>query len=98
MRSRYSAFALGDEEYLRETWHPGTVPDGDILDPSTRWLGLEIVDSPVAEGKKGVVEFIARYRDSKEHGELRERSRFVFQSERWWYLDGTHASGGTIGE
>ena len=44
MRSRYTAFVVGDARYLEETWHPGTRPDELDLSPSLRWTGLEIVD------------------------------------------------------
>lgn len=43
MRSRYTAFTLGDEAYLRATWHPSTRPQEPIVDSEpVRWLGLEI--------------------------------------------------------
>lgn len=93
MRSRYTAFAVGDGGYLLSTWHPGTAPAELSLDDGTRWLGLEILDAPPVadDAKRGVVEFIARYREaSGELGRVHERSRFVRQSGRWWYLDGVH--------
>lgn len=90
MRSRYSAFALGDADYLMSSWHPGTAPASVELDDHVRWTGLEIHD--VRGGgpgeSRGVVEFTAHYREAGRDRELRERSRFVFQSGRWWYLDG----------
>ncbi|KAA9110883.1 YchJ family protein [Microbacterium rhizomatis] len=90
MRSRYTAFFIGDAGYLADSWHPGTRPDDIALDPALRWQGLTIVDvQGGAEGDtRGSVEFRARWRDGSESGELCERSRFVRQSERWWYLDG----------
>lgn len=93
MRSRYSAFALGLEVYLYATWHPGTVPDGPLIDQRTVWIDLEILDAPApaADAKRGVVEFQARYRDAGTIQVLHERSRFVRQSGRWWYLDGVHS-------
>ncbi|MBC7858667.1 MAG: hypothetical protein H7Z39_07770 [Burkholderiaceae bacterium] len=46
MRSRYTAYTLGNEAYLRATWHPSTRPGEAIVDESgaekTKWLGLEI--------------------------------------------------------
>ena len=30
MRSRYTAFVVGDAAYLSATWHPGTRPETDI--------------------------------------------------------------------
>jgi SEC-C motif-containing protein len=90
MRSRYTAFVVGDAAYLSETWHPGTRPDDLTLDPDQRWTGLEI--AAVGEGaeadKRGVVEFRAAWRHGRDRGVLHERSRFVQQGGRWWYLDG----------
>ncbi len=85
MRSRYSAFVVGDENYLWRTWHPRTRPDS--VDASgTKWLGLRILDV-VAGGEgdsHGVVEFEARFVG----GVLRERSRFERRAGRWFYVDG----------
>lgn len=95
MRSRYTAFVVGDAQHLLATWHPGTRPDSLEPDPETVWVGLEIV--AVAGGndgdKRGTVEFAASYRIRGSSGVhvQRERSRFVRQSDRWWYLDGVVA-------
>jgi len=44
MRSRYSAFAVGDLDYVWRTWHPRTRPEA--LTPSDEaWTGLEILDT-----------------------------------------------------
>ncbi len=90
MRSRYTAFVVGDERHLRETWHPGTRPAAIELDPAQRWTGLHIVatDAGGEDDTRGVVEFQAHWREGKRDGVLHERSRFVRQSGRWWYLDG----------
>ena len=87
MRSRYTAFAVGDADYLARTWHPGTRPETLDLEPDLRWRGLEIV-SAEAGHKRGTVEFRASWSQGGTRGVLHERSRFVRQSERWWYLDG----------
>ena len=44
MRSRYSAYTRGLEDYLRATWHPSTLPAGPIVDTIAppQWLGLEV--------------------------------------------------------
>lgn len=90
MRSRYSAFAVGDAAYLRQTWHPGTRPDELELDPDMRWSGLDILDVAGGgpEDRRGTVEFVASWWRGNRTGSMRERSRFVRQSGRWWYLDG----------
>lgn len=92
MRSRYTAFVVGDDRHLAGTWHPGTRPAVVDLDPHLRWTGLEIL-ATTAGGpgdRRGTVEFRAGWRDGRESGVLHEASRFVFQSDRWWYLDGEH--------
>ena len=84
MRSRYSAFALGDAAYLLRTWHPRTRPAALDLDPELTWLSLQVLDTGPAE-----VEFIARYRGPGGRGFLRERSRFAQRDGTWFYVDGT---------
>jgi SEC-C motif-containing protein len=95
MRSRYTAFTRRDGAYLAATWHPGTRPDDTEPDVGIRWTGLEIVDAPTPTPNRGVVEFRAHYRSGGTRGALHERSRFVFQSGRWWYLDGATPRGGS---
>ncbi len=79
MRSRYSAFAVGDAEYLWRTWHPRTRPEQVELDPSTTWTGLEVL-----EAADDTVEFRAHH----DRGVRHERSRFAQRAGRWFYLDG----------
>ncbi|QIS15269.1 hypothetical protein F5544_37205 [Nocardia arthritidis] len=90
MRSRYTAFAVGDAEYLKRSWHPRTRPRELTLDPGQRWLFLEIVRTerggPFDDA--GTVEFVAHYRSGGGRGELHETSRFVRVDGAWTYLDG----------
>lgn len=90
MRSRYSAFAVGDAAYLLRSWHSRTRPKTLTLDPGQRWTRLEIV---AATGggvfhTEGTVEFRAHYRAGGRRGVLHERSRFLREDGRWVYLDG----------
>lgn len=57
MRSRFSAFAVGDAGYLLRTWHPRTRPEELRIDPEVVWTSLQIVEATEDE-----VEFIARNR------------------------------------
>jgi SEC-C motif domain protein len=86
MRSRYSAYALGDVDHLFRSWHPATRPDDLAELPRLDWCGLEILDrvdgGPADE--TGVVEFVARHAG----GRLHERSRFTRRAGRWVYVDG----------
>ncbi|WP_037176520.1 YchJ family protein [Rhodococcus sp. UNC363MFTsu5.1] len=89
MRSRYSAFAVGDADYLRQTWHPSTRPDRLTLDPDQRWTRLDILGHTGGGlfENEGTVEFEAHYVHSGQRDSLREHSRFVREDGRWLYLD-----------
>lgn len=87
MRSRYSAFALSNIDYLSLTWHPETRPADLTLDSGERWVGLEVLDAG-SEGDVGWVHFKATSRDGKGFAVLEEESRFVREAGRWYYRDG----------
>jgi SEC-C motif-containing protein len=89
MRSRYTAYTLDDEDYIRATWYPRTLPQGKLTatEPDVKWTGLE-VRKFVAEGERATVEFIARYKIGGRAYKMHEVSRFVFEEGRWYYLDG----------
>ncbi|HJW24883.1 MAG TPA: YchJ family metal-binding protein [Rhodocyclaceae bacterium] len=90
MRSRYSAYVLGLEDYLLATWHPSTRPQGLDLaaEPAPKWLGLEVKRHQTLDDSHAVVEFVARYRVAGRGQRLHETSRFVRQEGRWFYVDG----------
>ena len=82
MRSRFSAYALGESDYVWRTWHPRTRPDKVDLDPRTSWTRLEIIEST---GE--TVEFRAHF-EGAATGVQHERSTFAERAGRWFYLDG----------
>ncbi len=91
MRSRYTAFVVGDGHYVLATWHPQTRPARLSLDPADRWLGLHILERSGGGpfDTEGTVEFVARFEDADgTRGRLHERSRFVRIDGRWCYLAG----------
>jgi SEC-C motif-containing protein len=89
MRSRYSAFVLGRADYLRSTWHESKRPSKISFDLGVKWLGLEVRDVRVIDASHAEVEFVARQRDTSGRAvRLHERSRFVQETGRWYYLDG----------
>ena len=91
MRSRYSAYVLGREDYLRGSWHPRTRPDRLDLDatPATKWLGLSIRQHRMTGDDTAIVEFVARYKVGGGSAvRLHETSRFVREGGRWFYVDG----------
>ncbi|QUX24924.1 MULTISPECIES: YchJ family protein [Nocardiopsis] len=89
MRSRYSAFAVGDRAYLERTWHPETRPARVEAGPGTEWTGLEILETNGGTPfhTDGTVRFRARYREGGRAGEMVEHSRFTRLDGAWVYVD-----------
>jgi len=91
MRSRYSAFVIGNIAYLIATLHPDKrqVDDETVLRQTaeqTQWLGLKII-SHQSTGNNSTVEFVAFYQDEP-IGQLHERSHFIKENKQWFYING----------
>lgn len=92
MRSRYSAYVLGREDYLLATWHLDTRPSSLDLatqSPKPTWLGLSVKRHENPTPDTAIVEFVARLRIGGGKAErMHEVSRFVREDGRWFYVDG----------
>ena len=88
MRSRFSAFALGDAAYLLRSWHRSTRPAELELDDGLRWYRLDIerTERGGPFDREGVVAFTAYYKRA-ERGTMHETSRFVREGRDWFYVD-----------
>lgn len=90
MRSRYTAYTLEDEAYLRATWDERTCPKEPIVHAEkTKWLGLEVKNHH-EQGDEATVEFIAKYKIGGRATRMHEISRFVKFGGKWFYVDGIH--------
>ncbi|NBL65711.1 hypothetical protein GV828_10915 [Flavobacterium sp. NST-5] len=89
MRSRYVAYVLKNADYLIETTHIQTRNfhhKKDILEwaNSTYWLKLEIINFSNTS-----VEFKAYYLNNQLFTNVHhEKSNFLFQDGKWFYVDG----------
>lgn len=96
MRSRYSAYVLGLIDYLLDTTLPiqkASLDRQSISDWSAKstWLGLNVENVEVFGGKPehAFVTFVARWHDSDGEHSHRERSAFVQNDSRWYFIDPT---------
>jgi len=95
MRSRYTAYVKQDTRYLIATWHPSCHADrfAQSIEESyaaTRWRGLNIISSEImADASQGFVTFFARFTENQRESFIHERSRFLREEQRWYYIDGT---------
>ena len=91
MRSRYSAWVLGETDYLRASWHADYRPPEIGVDAAIRWLGLEIIAGS-ADGDRAQVEFEARYLLDGKVDAIHEISDFLRQDGCWFYTRGEQLS------
>jgi len=92
MRSRYSAYVLGDAGYLLRSWHHSTRPAALSFEgPAAArpvWLGLQVESHAVTGPDSADVVFVARYRiGGGSVVRMREHSRFLRERGHWFYLD-----------
>ena len=91
MRSRYSAYVLADSEYLLRSWHVDTRPQSlDVNSAELSWTNLVVCLTRAGQSgdNKGEVEFIASYEQQGQSGQVHENSRFIYDNEQWFYVDG----------
>jgi SEC-C motif-containing protein len=91
MRSRYSAFALGLNEYIQRSWHASTRPsltNENNIAEKPRWIGLQIKHHAKIDDDHARVEFIARYKINGRAFVVHEVSRFAREGGHWFYVDG----------
>lgn len=93
MRSRYTAYVLGLEAYLLDTWAEKTRPESVGFDRALRWTGLEILETDAGGlfDDDGTVTFGADHEVAGAPQRLSEKSRFVREGGRWRYLDAEQA-------
>ncbi|CCG87416.1 YchJ family protein [Erwinia piriflorinigrans] len=95
MRSRYSAYVQQNSRYLIASWHPSCNAQNfaDSLEESfanTRWHGLRVISTEIIpQENTGYVTFFARFSENQQESFLHERSRFLHEEQRWYYIDGT---------
>jgi len=88
MRSRYCAYALGRAVYILKSWHISTRPASLDLETSIKWTGLKVLNSCTEKNNTAFVEFVAGFNNAGIAGQMHERSRFVFEEDQWFYVDG----------
>ena len=95
MRSRYTAYALGDVDYIFSTMREKALSATNRRQVErsmqhVEWLGLNVLEFSAVNEKstQATVEFIAYY---KENGgvrsKLHEKSQFKKYNGRWYYTD-----------
>jgi SEC-C motif-containing protein len=91
MRSRYSAYVTHSADYLLATTHSSRRNQHSVNEilswaTSNQWQHLEIIKTTL-----NTVEFKAHFLNANKELQVHhEYSRFVFENERWFYVDGDY--------
>ena len=90
MKSRYTAYTLGNIDYIQNTMQGLPLKNFSMKDVkewalSVKWLNLIILK---VDDSNNQVEFIARYIEKKRIHQLHEISQFEFDGKNWFYTDG----------
>lgn len=96
MRSRYSAYVLGEIDYLVATTLPAQQASLDragieAWSRQSQWLGLTVESEQTLPGHPphGLVTFTARWQDAQGEHSHQEHSAFVQADGRWYFIDPT---------
>lgn len=103
MRSRYTAFCVGQINYILESSHPHYRKDIDLKSirqwsEQSEWVQLEIVNvqNGLGDDDTGIVEFIAHYRQQGHDIKHHEIGHFLKHQGMWYYTHGRTPSIGTV--
>jgi SEC-C motif-containing protein len=102
MRSRYSAYATSNYQYILETYTRSqrkalTLEELAKGGDKTQWLRLDVINTHVDNDDcSGQVEFAAYYRVNEEFFRLHECSSFYRENFMWRYDSGTLYDDGGI--
>ena len=91
MRSRYSAYATNNLEYIKNTAAKTAAENFNLAEytnwnTNNIWLGLRIIRAPTPNDNFGEVEFIAYYRLSRTEHTIHEQSIFEKINNKWFYI------------
>lgn len=103
LRARYTAFTLGEVDYILSTHHSRTrdeVKREEIEEwsKSSKWLGLKIVQSEAGKepDNQGVILFCAQYHADGKDNDHWEQSYFEKENGEWKFLDAKGVQTGPV--
>ena len=96
MKSRYTAYCIGDVDYLHNTTQAKNRKQHNKTEiaqwsSENSWIKLEIIccENGTIHDTTGTVEFKAYFKDANGHQQVHhEKSNFCKENGRWFYCDG----------
>ena len=95
MRSRYTAYSLVNIDYIQKTMSGKAAIGFQYLDAvrfakKVIWIKLNVLRSGMENSNKGYVEFEACFIEGRRIKYMHEKSEFVRELGRLYYVDGIH--------
>ena len=95
MRSRYTAYTMANIDYIKQTMRGKASVGFHEIDAArwakrVRWIKLTVVSSVIENSNTGYVEFEACLVEGSRLKSMHEKSKFICEEGRWYYVDGTH--------
>lgn len=95
MRARYTAFAVGNMDFIYKSHHESTRKELDMEGvkswaSNSQWLGLEIREKSkgLESDTEGKVEFVCRFNFNDQEQSHHELSTFKKEGKEWFFVDG----------
>jgi SEC-C motif domain protein len=97
MRSRYSAFAQKNIDYIFSTMTSLALDSADKQSTvkwleNCTWQKLEVLSATEPKNNKGEVQFIAHFEENGEAKTIHEHSFFEYINDKWLYVGATHSN------
>ena len=101
MRARYSAFATGAIDFIVSSTHSRTRKEIDLdfvreWSETSTWRGLEILETKIVDEDRALVSFEARFTQSGEDRNHREKSLFEREDGQWKFVTGDELKNPTV--
>lgn len=99
MRSRYTAFAVKNIDYLFSSMtpelqqHTDREDMQDFAEEVDAWVKLEVMNAPTPSADHGTVEFAAYFLYEGQEQHIHENSEFVKIDGQWFYAGHQHQCG-----
>lgn len=95
MRSRYTAYTMANIAYIKDTMRGSALlgfreAEAKRWATNVRWIKLLVLASSMEHASTGYVEFEAYFVDGYRLKALHEKSKFLWEEGRWYYVGGTH--------
>jgi SEC-C motif-containing protein len=95
MRSRYTAYTMANIDYIKTTMRGKALIGFQEMDAKrwakrVHWIKLNVLMSVIEHASMGYVEFEATFVEGSRLKSIHEKSEFIGEEGRWYYVGGIH--------